>query len=155
MFICLLAANNFMMRYLGNYSTDDELSLVDGDEETCADLIKIWPRGPHVASYRTIWERSPGFNVSLVIGDGLSKLLTDYSTKKISIKVSVGKKEPFEGDSYGQVNGFLACSKISSWNYRCSCELQACSVFVTVTVRDRSLIAAKDSLKICEISIST
>ena len=149
-----LATNNFMMNYFGQYKVTNETHLLDDVEETCVDLDQIWSSGPMMVNYRTVWGNSPSFNVTILINDNLSSLLHKYSRKEASMEVLVGKEEPFDGTEFGSFYGFRRCERGSPWTYRCTCELHVCSVFVTVTIRDRSIIPENSSLKMCEIFIS-
>ena len=142
-----------MMTYFGKYSAQDETYLSDESEDTCTDLLQIWSNnGPLIVDYRTIWGVSSSFNVSMMMNEGLSQLASTHG-KKASLEVKVGKEEPFEGNQYGSRNGFRKCTKMSVSVYVCNCELKVCSVFITVKVRDRSIIADYTSLKLCEIYI--
>ena len=143
-----------MMTYFGKYSIQDETYLSDESEDTCTDLLKIWSNGPLLVNYRTIWGVSTHFKVTVVMNEELSTLISTQSKAKIALDVTVGKEEPFEGNQFGKVNGFVKCQKESVSLYACSCKLNVCSVFVTIKVRDRSIISDKSSLKLCEISIS-
>ena len=142
-----------MMTYFEKYSAQDETYLSDESEDTCTDLLQIWSNnGPLIVDYRTIWGVSSSFNVTMMMNEGLSQLVSTHG-KKASLEVKVGKEEPFEGNQYGSRNGFQKCTKMSVSVYACNCELKVCSVFITVKVRDRSIIADYTSLKLCEIYI--
>ena len=143
-----------MMKHFGKYTIEDEISLSDENNDTCADLLQIWSQGPASATYRTIWGMSSTFNVTLLMSDDLSLLLDTYKRDKVSMYVMVSKEEPFVGEQFGQVHGFSKCDRLFPWTFGCKCELSICSVFVTVTVKDRSIIPGNSSLKLCEIFIA-
>ena len=145
-----------MMTYFGKYSAQDETYLSDESEDTCTDLLQIWSHnGPLIVDYRTIWGVSSSFNVTVMMNEDLSKLISTHSREKATLEVKVGKEEPFEGNQYGSRHGFRKCNKVSVSVYTCDCELKVCSVFVTIKVRDRSIIADYPTLKLCEIYISS
>ena len=143
-----------MMRYHGNYSNEDETVLSDGDDETCVDFLHVWSRGPPHANFRLAWGASATFNVTITMNDELATLLSNQRKDKLSMRVMVGKEENFVRNQLGVRNSFKKCQVVSVFNYSCKCELQVCSVYMTLTVRDRSLLENVSSLKVCEVSIS-
>ena len=143
-----------MMRYLGNYSNEDETALSDGDDETCVDFLHVWSRGPPHANFRLAWGASATFNVTITMNDELATLLSNQRKDKLAMRVTVGKEENFQRNQLGIGNKFSQCTGVSGWTYSCKCEVQICSVYMTLTVRDRLVFDNVSSLRICEITIS-
>ena len=150
------ATNNFMMTQFGNYNTGDEHALSDESHKTCTDLVSIWAKGPKIAYFRKIFKSVSPFNVTMVTNPELRDLLMNNGQNKVGVRVDVYKDAPWEGDTFGRERTFTRCTKVSVLTYRCLCvsESGPCSVFVSVTVRDPSVMVDVGSLQLCHIAMT-
>ena len=144
------------MKHLGNYETEDEHALTDESPETCTDLLKIWAVGPKKVNFRKLWKCTSPFTVTIIMNDELKNLLTTNGKDKVGVRVEVNKDSPWENDTYGSGRRFTGCTKVSVVTYSCPCvnNDKPCSVFVSVTVRDPSILNNVGSLKLCHITIA-
>ena len=153
------ATNNFMMKGFGDYNEYDELALSDENHETCTDLLKIWSKGPKIATFRKVLRSTSSSTpiiVKLIIDKNFNNMLAEHGKNKVAMRVEVSEDSPWDGDGYGQNRKFTKCTQVSVVTYSCLCmnDANPCSVFVSVTVRDASVLTGVGSLELCDISLT-